>query len=199
MRFYSKAQLDYIRTHVAGRSYAALARMFTRKFGVPRTADEMRRAAGRRGWNNGSDGRFKPGHKTHNKGKPRWWASSTEFAVGHTPKQHRPVGSVRVDVNGYTLIKIGEPRRWKMKHVLVWEKAHGPVPRGHIIIFGDKDKTNFDVNNLVCVSRREFAIMNQRGLVYSNAELTRTGKIIADIILKKGERAKNVSRRKVRK
>ncbi|UOK65331.1 HNH endonuclease [Paenibacillus sp. OVF10] len=73
--------------------------------------------------------------------------------------------------------------------MILWENHHGrEVPEGHAVLFGDGNRSIFDPDNLVLVSRGQLAIMNKRGLIHKDAELTRTGVIMADIIKKIGER-----------
>jgi len=72
--------------------------------------------------------------------------------------------------------------------VLIWERHNGPVPPGHVVIFGDGNRRNFDPGNLLLVSRKQLVRLNQRGLIQNNAELTKMGIIIADIHNKIGER-----------
>lgn len=88
---------------------------------------------------------------------------------------------------GYVDIKIADPNKWKGKHILIWEELHGPVPKGHAVIFADGNNRNFDPENLLLVSRKQLVRMNQRGLIQNDAELTKTGVIIADIYNKIGE------------
>ena len=39
---------------------------------------------------------------------------------------------------------------WQSKHSLLWEQHHGrKVPKGHIVMFADGDRRNFDINNLM--------------------------------------------------
>jgi len=42
-----------------------------------------------------------------------------------------------------------------MVHVLIWQEAHGPVPKGHIIVFRDGNLENLSLDNLECISRAE--------------------------------------------
>jgi hypothetical protein len=93
-------------------------------------------------------------------------------------------------------VKIADPSEWKMKHVLVWEKANGKVPRGSVIIFADGDKTNFRLKNLLLVTRRELAVMTRCGLIYGHSGLTKTGKLIADVKLLIGDRKRAALKRK---
>lgn len=99
-----------------------------------------------------------------------------------------PVGSERVNSDGYVDIKISDPNKWKGKHILIWEKENGPVPKGHCVIFGDGNNRNFDSNNLILVSRQQLIVLNKNNLIQSDADLTRTGVIIADLYQKINER-----------
>lgn len=107
---------------------------------------------------------------------------------GQAPVNHKPLGSVRIDVDGYTLVKITEPNKWQLKHRLIWETHNGPIPKGCNIIFGDGNKSNFDIDNLICVSKAQLARLNKNHLIQNDADLTRTGVIIADLIQKTSNR-----------
>lgn len=155
-------------------------------------------------------GRFQKGIIPWNKGMKGLdiGGKETQFKKGRNPHNYKPLGSERV-ADGYVLIKtsektnhiilrignnsisITEERRghnqWREKHVLIWEAANGPRPAGHAIIFGDGDKRNFELDNLILVSRAQLSVLNHLGLIYNNAELTRTGLIIADIHTKRHE------------
>jgi hypothetical protein len=93
-------------------------------------------------------------------------------------------------------VKIRDPKTWKSKHTLIWEKARGRVPEGHVIIFADGNRLNASLGNLLMVSRRELAVMNRLGLVSKNKDLTKTGKAIADIKLLIAERGKGLGKNK---
>ena len=89
----------------------------------------------------------------------------------------RPIYSERVNNKGHIQVKVSmtgpKSKRWKGKHDLVWEAANGPVPEGCIIIFADRNNRNFDLHNLLCVSKRELFYMSRYGLLTGNAESTR--------------------------
>jgi hypothetical protein len=107
------------------------------------------------------------------------------FQPGHIPKNKgvlQPVGTERID-EGYAEVKIARPNVWKLKHHIIWEAAHGPVPKGHVIMFADGNKRNFDQDNLLLVSRKELATMNRFGLIFPDKELTKAGKVVAEFKL----------------
>lgn len=79
-----------------------------------------------------------------------------------------PVGTERARKDGYVFVKVAERPavgatgdNWVLKHVQVWEQHHGrEVDRGHVVMFADGDKLNFDVDNLVLVPRRLVGVIN---------------------------------------
>ena len=75
--------------------------------------------------------------------------------------------------------------------MLNWEAVHGPVPKGHVVILKDGDKTNLDVSNLLLVSRAELGLMNKRGLISSDPALTEAGHAAAKLILAASKRKKD--------
>jgi hypothetical protein len=132
--------------------------------------------------NNGLKGCFKKGNVPHNKGRKGICASGCEkswFKSGNIPANHRPVGSERVTRDGYIEIKIAEPNKWQLKHRFVWEKVNGKIPKGKNIRFLDGDKLNCNIENLTVVSKAENLEITRQGLQYDDAELTRTGVMIA--------------------
>ena len=64
---------------------------------------------------------------------------------------------------------------WKQKHVLLWENEHGPVPDGYRVMFLDKNRLNYELDNLELVSLKEFLLLNRFGLYFNDKELTKTG------------------------
>jgi hypothetical protein len=52
------------------------------------------------------------------------------------------------------------------------------------VIFADGNNRNFDINNLVLVTNGELAVMNRFELCRKNPEATKTGLILAKMIMK---------------
>lgn len=195
---YTAEQIQYITDNIRGRSYRELTALFNERFGLGLKISTMISLAARHGLKNERDCRFntgweptqfKKGMTPWNKGKKGTGGyEPTQFQKGHVPKNYRPIGSERVNVDGYVEVKVADPKTWRMKHVIIWEAAHGPVPKGHVVIFADGNQQNLALDNLLLISRRELVVMNKRGLIANDAELTKTGVVIADIYLKIGER-----------
>jgi hypothetical protein len=189
---YTKEQADFIRENVKGSTSKELTQMVNDQFGLNLGANQIRAYMKNHALTNGVNRQFKPGHTPFNKGKKgiTQGGESTQFKKGHKPYNYMPVGTERVNGDGYVDIKIADPNKWRAKHLLIWERANGPVPKGHVVIFGNGNRRNFDLNNLILVSRKQLALLNKGGLIQNNADLTRTGIIMTDIYQKIGERKK---------
>lgn len=59
-----------------------------------------------------------------------------------------------------------------------------------MIIFADGDKLNMSLDNLLLVSWRDLVVMNKRGLITKDADVTKTGVTLASVYLKISERKK---------
>ena len=128
----------------------------------------------RRGDNVGAATRFRPGHIPANKGlrRPAGWGpgrmKETQFRRGQlngmAARRVKPIGATRL-VDGYVYRKVSAvpgpwTRNWKVEHVLVWERAHGPIPVRHCVIFINGNRRDIRLDNLTCISRRELMRRN---------------------------------------
>ena len=127
----------------------------------------------RRGDNVGAACRFQKGHVPANKGlrRPGWGPGrmkATQFKKGVRQgvavKLYQPIGTERISKDGYLERKTNDnlplQARWRSVHLLIWEAAHGPVPKGHAIAFRNGDKRDIRLDNLHCISRRELMARN---------------------------------------
>ncbi len=194
-KLYSEEVKKFISEHYVGVGHQAMADLLNQTFGTGYTKGQMKAYYGGFKLDSGLKGYFKKGHVPFNKGMKglNIGGEETQYKPGHKPANWVPVGSERVNADGYVDIKIQDgklQKNWKSKHIIIWEEAYGPVPEGHVVIFADGDKLNITLENLLLISRRELAVMNKRGLIARDPDLTRTGKVVADVILKIGERKK---------
>jgi hypothetical protein len=198
---YTPREICFLENKVKGRGYAELTALFNKRFGLSMTTNQIGSTLKRYNLTNGRDCRFQSGLIPHNKGQKGYYPAGSEkgwFKTGNMPQTWRPMGTEIVDENGYTKIKTRNPKTWKRKHRLIWEKANGKIPRGHVVIFGDGNKLNFVLDNLLLISRSELAVMNREGLISNHRDLTKVGKSIADIkilIAERKRRAKKTKRR----
>ena len=120
-------------------------------------------------------GSFKKGLTPWNKGlktriKPRRYDKN-----GDVVWIEKPVGSEYITNEGYTIVKTKAPNFWEYKQRVIWKKAHGEIPAKHVIIFADGNKSNFDIDNLICVSKNELRQLNRYKLKKDDADLTKVG------------------------
>ena len=144
-----------------------MAEELTKNFGL-RVTFTMVKNAYRRNGITGMDTRIKRGSIPPNKGKkgvshPGSYA--TQFTKGHRPKNWLPIGTERINSDGFHQVKMTDtgypPKDWVMKSVLEWEKVNGKIPNNHILRFRDGDRSNCSPKNLLLVSRQENAVINR--------------------------------------
>ncbi|TMP23796.1 HNH endonuclease signature motif containing protein [Pseudoalteromonas ruthenica] len=132
---------------------------FNSKFGTDKTKSQIRAFLKNHGIKSGRTGHFSSDHVPHNKGVKGWQAGGrsiqTQFKKGHTPINHREVGSERINVEGYVEVKVSEPNVWKLKQRVIYEREVGPIGPGKSIRFRDGNKRNFEPSNLFQVSNSE--------------------------------------------
>lgn len=176
-RFWSDAEVAHLvelypttpTAEIASTLRCAVSRVYAKamKLGLRKTADYLASPAAcrlRRGDNVGAEYRFQPGIVPWNKGT-RFVAGgrspSTRFKPGHRPHTWVPVGSYRINCDGYLDRKVSDtgypPRDWVGVHRLVWIDANGPIPEGHVIVFKPGRRTTvleqITPDALECVSR----------------------------------------------
>ena len=193
---YTKEQIEFIRRNALGRGNEELKDMFNRKFGTSLTRKQIKACKQYRKISSGLTGQFEKGSVPFNKGKKfPGRINSGCFKKGQSAINYLPVGSERIDSNNYILIKVqdtgGQWDRWAFKHRVIWEKTNGQIPKGHAVVFLDGNKQNTELSNLALVSHAERLIMNQEGLFFGDAEITKNGVAIAKLT--------NTAYRKMRK
>lgn len=158
-----------------------LAESITAQFGFCCNASMIHGVRCRYKMANGRSYQFQKGNIPFNKGKKGVnGRSNTTFAKGNRPSNALPLGSERSN-DGIIEVKIAEPKGWQSKHSLIWQAANGPIPQGHVVIFADSDRRNFDPSNLLLVSRAELAVMNKDRMITDNSQATTVGRTIARI------------------
>ena len=200
MHSYTGKQIVFLSANARDFSRAELTALFNRRFNLQLSQQQISSTMKRYGILTGRDGRFQPGQQSHNKGKKGYCAPGAEkgwFKPGQVPKNYKPIGTERINADGYVDVKIADPNKWRQKHLLIWEEAHGPVPDGHVVIFGDGNKLNVQLDNLILITRSQLVRLNQLGLIGASVELTKAGITVADLHIKIAERRRN-SKKKAR-
>ena len=185
-RLLTDEQHEYFVKHNAGTSQKDMAELMNRRFGLQLTVKQINSYRKNHHLSSGLTGRFEKGHVPWVKGKhfvAGGRSVETRFKKGQRPHNYMPVGSERINTEGYVDIKIADPNKWKAKHVLLWEALHGPRPKGYKIIFADGNKLNVTAENLLLVSSSELCRMNQNDWIKPDAELTKTGLTLAKLTI----------------
>ena len=63
---------------------------------------------------------------------------------------------------------------WEYKHRVVWEKANGPIPNEHVILFLDGDESNCAIENLYCTMKKINALMSRYKWHFDSIEAKKT-------------------------
>lgn len=185
-RFWSEVDLELLRRNFADSHTADLASVLNRKpaqvlakansMGLHKCRDFIAEVARQRSAVPGHGGvatRFKPGLVPANKGlrRPGFAPGNmarTQFKPGSRPHTWVPVGSFTV-IDGTLEQKLNDdPRpknvRWKAYHRIVWERANGPVPAGHVVAFkpGRKslDPELITLDAVELITRKQLALRN---------------------------------------
>ncbi|GAA0390316.1 HNH endonuclease signature motif containing protein [Paenibacillus motobuensis] len=190
---FTQEQKEFIQRNVDGRLNQELAELVNKEFNLQISTKQMKAWKHNRGLSSGlrgSEGQDPPNKGT--KGLYNVGGNRTSFKKGQQALNYKPVGSERIDRDGYTLIKVSDEglwnKRWRHKHKVIWEEKHGPIPKGHVILFADQNRRNISLDNLIMIKQSQLSVLNKKGLLHNDAELTKTGIIMADIYLKIGER-----------
>lgn len=107
----------------------------------------------------GAKCRFPKGHTPINKGQkmsPELYAKvkPTMFKKGHAVHNEMYDGHEVLTKDGYIKIRISKGN-YKLKHRVIWEQNNGKIPRGHVVVFKDGNKLNFDINNFELITYAE--------------------------------------------
>lgn len=195
--WWTEEKIEWLRQNVPGKPYAEVTVLFNEHFGENISKTAVHAMCKKSHIHNGFTGRYENGHVPFYKGKkmPHEKAAKNEgtrFHKGDIPQNYRPVGSERINVEGYIEIKTEEHKRWRYKHRVIWEAANGPIPPGHILIFKDGNKLNTDISNLKLITKAENIRINQMGIKRDSAEVTEVAVTLAKIKIEtiKRKRAK---------
>lgn len=184
---YSDEELTYIKSNCT-LPRAELTKLFNEKFNRKLKVSNIDSLCKRKGWKTGRDGRFIKGSIPANKGKAQCdymsedainRTKASRFKKGNTPHNHKPVGSERVNIEGYIEIKTEEPNIWELKHRVIWKAKHGEIEKGYNLVFKDHNKQNCTIENLLLVSDAENLFMNRSGLNNAKGAFKEIAKNIA--------------------
>ena len=164
-------QAKYLKEIAPGRPRKEITRLFNERFNLNLSFEKVRDYMNNNGIKNNLDTKFKKG------------ITSKDQKIKDLNK---PIGVEITWCNGYKRIKLGK-NKWVYKHRYIWEQHFGEIPAGHSIIFLDKNKENFDINNLAMVNRKELLFINDNNFLKENSELSQAGVTLAKLLIKTKE------------
>lgn len=163
-RLFTKSQMEYIAEKYQLHKAARVASLLNKTCNGSFTEQQIKNFVHNHGINCPRTGHFKKGKTPWNAGtKGVMQANSGCFQKGEMPINHKPVGSERINQDGYREIKVAEPRTWALLQRHNWAKAYGTENMPEILRFKDGNKQNCDVDNLEPVSNQEHMLLNNMG------------------------------------
>ena len=116
---------------------------------------------------------FKPGQPAWNKGMKGLdiGGKATRFKPGQRPHTAQPIGSYRLNKDGHLQQKVSDTpgnnsKRWRSVAEVVWCAAHGPLPKGHMVVFKPGRFTNhlpdITVDAVECITLAQNMARNSR-------------------------------------
>ena len=180
---FNQEQADFIRKHSDGRRDQELCRLVNDKFGLSITKQQMSN------WRGNHNARSSISLYGWKKGKE----AGKDFKPQKEFRNSMPIGSEFV-TKGIVQIKVSKGK-WIPKHRFLWEEVNGPVPKNHVVIFSDGNNRNFNIDNLILISRKHLAILNKKRLLVEGKELREIAinyaKLVEKIVEKKKEGSGN--------
>jgi hypothetical protein len=162
---YTSEMTRWLSKNVPGKTYNEITPLFNNRFNAIFTPRQVKGHCNSSGIKAGRKGRMGRDHK-----------------VGTEKVIDKRCGIIYIKTSNKptkNCSKTGITGTWRQKHLIIWEAANGPIPKGHLVIFADRNKTNFDIENLLLVSKREFYYMAKHGLLVNSAEFTRINHVLA--------------------
>lgn len=154
-REYTKENIDFLRKHAQTRHITnkMLTDMYNERFETKRTPNSIAYI------------RSKHGIILNN--------TTAKSAQGKNNRGSRPIGDERIR-KGYVEIKVKQPNVWDKKHRYLWEQYHGrTLKRNEVIIFIDQDNRNFDIDNLMMITRAEMGEMNRHQMLTQDEDINK--------------------------
>jgi hypothetical protein len=206
-KLFTDKQEQFYREHCRDLTYQQQVDLMNQTFGLGITKAQCKAWRTNHKFFGMQDGRYQKGHVPMNKGM-RWddYMSSesqkksreTCFKKRNIPKNRKPIGNILMREDGYLWIKIRDGRKngnWVQLHRYVWEKAYGPIPKKHKLVFLDRNTRNCSLENLMLVSESDLLIANKKyGMIDDpeiNQAVLKTAKLDSALIAAKQRRREN--------
>lgn len=189
-RILTEEQHQWLLENVKGVSNTIITDLFNKRFNTNFSVNQIKAYKHNHCLSSGLTGHFEKGHMPMNKGRPMSKelyekTKHTMFKKGNIPANRSPIGTEKERADGYVWVKVQDGqlnKNWKLKHVCVWEREHGPLPKGKVVTFLDGNVRNFNIDNLKAIDKATNARLNQNHFRYKEKELTEAGIAVAELI-----------------
>lgn len=140
---YTEEQKDFIKRQVMipNNTWKNITKYFNEKFGTNKRWEALKRISTDMGYITGS-----------NRDKNFTYYPKERYKIG-TEIIHNNKGT------DYVYVKVDNKHNgdnWKLKQHIVWEQAHGKIPKHHTIAFLDGNTLNCELSNLMLVDNKTF-------------------------------------------
>lgn len=81
----------------------------------------------------------------------------SRWVATHMPRKRKPY---IIDSSGYRLVWVGD--RYRPEHIVVWERAHGPIPPGYVVHHKNLNRQDNRLENLQLMTRAEHIALHNR-------------------------------------
>lgn len=199
MRGYTKEQLKWLESNCQNGSFGELSRQFENVFGVPKDYRLLHATCKRHGFINpkGKNCTFTGEQREflsktlsefsyeettmlfNEKFETKKTRKQIEtFCINNGIKRNLPppeIGSEHIS-GKYIMVRVNndkavsEHQHYKMKQHVVWEKYHGKIPKGKLIVFLDGNSLNCEIENLYLTDRKVFNLLTVNKWHFNNRE-----------------------------
>lgn len=191
-RRYEDKHLEFLQKHYLTLNLEQLAEVFNAEFkNFNADIESIRACLKNNKIRSGRTGHFEPGHKSWNAGMKGLNTGGEKgwFKKGAVPINYKPVGSERVNTDGYVEVKVAEPNKWSLKHRVVYEQHYGLIPKSHNVSFRDNNPQNVEPSNLILMTKAQNVVLNKMGLADVPAEAKDSAILLADLTMKINKKA----------
>lgn len=92
----------------------------------------------------------------------KYFGTKTQYNKKQIGEEMSCRGTAMIKTSDRPMTKgCGRSLNWDYKNRVVYENAHGKIPENNIVVFLDKNKNNYALDNLYCITRSIQAIMAQ--------------------------------------
>ena len=142
--------VEFMLEYIPGHTEAEIRQAFDERFGIVLTEANIGNFKYKYKIKSGTHGgQFQKGQEAHNKGQKvskevYEKMAPTMFKAGNIPNNYRPIGSERIDCDGYVMVKVADPKSWRLKQRVLYEQYHGvKLEKSDVVLFLDGDNKVF--------------------------------------------------------